>query len=102
MSHVEKGILLTVKPMDFVARDTGQVFQGCKIFLCRPATDPQFEGWGMHVYFLRVPGIDGLKMAEDFNKQANGLYMRSVEIDCELRQMGRSWAPIPNHIRGAL
>lgn len=101
MIHIEKAVLLTVKPVDFVARDTGQEFKGCKIILCRPSHDVKFEGYGMHVYYLRVPGSEGLALANQFNTQANGLYMRSVDIECELRQYGKKWEPYPMSIRGA-
>lgn len=78
----QQGVLLTVKPLDFVDKETGEVVKGVQLILCRPSENPMYEGYGMTVFKLVHFGEEGFAKVQRFIEQARGLYMRSVLVSC--------------------
>lgn len=76
-------MLIQLKISDFSDRKTGEVIQGFSVFLGRPCRDPRFEGYGTYIYKISDFAPGGISRGQEFLRQANGLFMRTCQIEFE-------------------
>lgn len=86
---IETGVLLGIRPLDFVNKQTGEAIKGVKIVMARPAREPQYDGYGMTVYDLNLMGDTALSKTNQFLEQSKGLFMKLVDVHCEMVLSGK-------------
>jgi hypothetical protein len=91
----EVGILLGIKPIDFINKQNGESVKFLKIVLARQAFDPQYDGYGLVVYDLMVPGAEGLAKLPDFLHQSKDLFLKKVVVTCESYRSGKNRRDVP-------
>lgn len=99
---VQTAVLLAVKPLDFADKKTGEMIRGVKLVLARPSENPRYEGYGMSIFDLLHLGDEGLAKAPSFIQQAAGLYMRYVDVECDILLSGNRTRFIPLSIAAAV
>lgn len=87
----QDGILLGIRPLDFVDKKTGEVVQGVKLVLARPADDEKYEGVGYTIFDLKHMGSEGLSSYSRFKSQCDKLFMQAVRVECDMIPGGKSF-----------
>lgn len=85
----QPGILLGIKALDFLDKDTKQPVQGLKIVLARPAKQPEYDGWGYVPFDLKDMSLEGLARARELAAGAANFFMTDVVVQCAVDLSGR-------------
>jgi len=100
-SLTQTGILLSIRPLDFVNKENGEEIKGVKVILARPSENPQYDGYGMVVFDLMHIGVEGLSKVPNLVRQSSGLFLRPVNVECDLQMTGKRVKLIPLSIASA-
>jgi len=95
---VEEGILIQVRPLDFVDKRDGKPVQGVKVVLGRPASRPEYDGEGFVPFDLTDMSSTGLKLVHKLQDEARDLYLQPVFVTCETIRTGKSTQYLPRSI----
>jgi len=85
----QPGILLGIKALDFLDKDTSKPIQGLKIVLARPAKEPDFDGWGYVPFDLKDMSREGLERAREMAAGAANFFLTDVVVQCSVDLSGR-------------
>lgn len=88
-------ILSGFRPLDFTAKDTGELVRGFTLNLLRPCRESKYEGFGYWSYSMTSVGDDAYRLLPELIRSSKDLFLRPVVVACEMDYRGKFFRPIP-------
>lgn len=88
-----------VKMLDFEdKRNPGKRVQGLKVVMAKPASEPEFDGYGYVIFDLKDMSTYGMHFAAEFVAKCKDLWLQEVSVSCVADLSGRFPRFLPRDI----